>query len=66
MTCYTQPTRQPSLIIPSGQADTTWLCRLLGPTLFGGDVALLFDPETHDLRPVRVDWTGLPAGGGVS
>lgn len=56
-----QPPR-PSLIMPSSCCNTTWLCRLLGPQLFGGDVALLFDPKTHDRRPVRVDWLGQPAG----
>lgn len=56
----------PSLIIPSRACDTDWLCLLLGPTLFGGDIALLHDPETHDLRPVRVDWLGRAAGGGLS
>jgi hypothetical protein len=60
------PTDAPSLIVPSGNCNTTWLCRLLGPTWFGGDVALLYDPETRDLRPVRVDWLGRAAGGGVS
>ena len=65
MTCYTQPPR-PTVIIPSSQCPTDWLCRLLGPTLFGGDVALLLDPRTGDQWPVRVDCNGRAAGGGAN
>jgi hypothetical protein len=52
----------PPLIVPSGKCDAAWLSQLLGPCWFGGDVALLYDPKTRDMRPVRVNWLGLSDG----
>jgi len=55
-----------SLIIPSGECNAEWLARILPRLLFtvpplGGqhpEAAVLFDPSTHDVRPVRLDARG--------
>ena len=49
-----------SLIVPSGDCSPEWLSRVMPQPLFGGEVALMWDPKRREARPVRFDWQGEP------
>ena len=61
-----QNDRRESVIMQSGQCSTEWLAACLSRPWFGGDLAVLFDPKTKDIVPVRFDHWGNGTNGGLS
>lgn len=54
------------MIVPSGKCGAEWLAKVLNRPWFGGDLAVLFDPKTKDVKPVRFDSLGNGTNGGIS